>query len=97
MNVDKSLVDWLELAMKIYEGALYAESKVVETFLFLMSRQDTYEALETSENLLDALKFTVQQLEVFANDPTAKPTNIDITLVEAIMTALEDVTGGLVL
>lgn len=97
MNVDKSLVDWLELAMKIYEGGLYAESKVVETFLFLMSRQDTYEVLETSENLLDALKFTVQQLEVFANDPTAKPANIDITLAEAIMTALEDVTGGLVL
>lgn len=98
MNVDESLVDWLELAMEIYEGGLYAESKVVEAFLFLMSRQDTYEALKASENLLDALKFTVQQLEVFANDPTAKPANIDITLVEVIMkTALDDATGGLVL
>ena len=95
MGVGEWLVDWLELEMASHEGILYAESKVVETFLYLMSRRDTYESLAQSEGLLGALKSTVLRLRgVFASDPATRPTSVDVALVEAMVAVLDGMTAS---
>ncbi|SFU95841.1 Ca-activated chloride channel family protein [Paenacidovorax caeni] len=95
MGVGEWLVDWLELEMASHEGTLYAESKVVEAFLYLMSRRDTYESLAQSEGLLGALKSTVLRLRgVFASDPATRPTRVDVALVEAMVAVLDGMTAS---
>lgn len=95
MGVGEWLVDWLELEMASHEGTLYAESKVVEAFLYLMSRRDTYESLARSEGLLGALKSAVLRLSgVFASDPATRPTSVDVALVEAMVAVLDGMTAS---
>lgn len=93
MGLGVWLVDWLELVMAIHGGTSYAESKVVQAFLYLMSRRDTYESLAKSEGLLGALKSTVQRLRgVFAGDSLAKSACIDVALVDAMVAVLDGMT-----
>ena len=87
------LVDWLELAMAVHAGNVHAESKVVEAFLYLMSRRDTYESLAKSEGLIGALQSTVLRLqELVSGSAAAAPTNVDVGLVEAIAAGLDGMT-----
>ena len=95
MGVGEWLVDWLELVMASHQGTLYLEPKVVEAFLYLMSRRDTYESLAKSEGLLGALKSTVLRLSgMFAGDPAERSVNIDVVLVEAMVAVLDGMTAG---
>lgn len=95
MGVGEWLVDWLELVMASHQGTLYLEPKVVEAFLYLMSRRDTYESLVKSEGLLGALKSTVLRLSgMFAGDPAERSVNIDVVLVEAMVAVLDGMTAG---
>ena len=95
MGVGEWLVDWLELVMASHQGTLYIEPKVVEAFLYLMSRRDTYESLAKSEGLLGALKSTVLRLSgMFAGDPAERSVNIDVVLVEAMVAVLDGMTAG---
>ena len=93
MGLGVGLVDWLELAVASQAGAVHAESKVVEAFLYLMSRRDTYESLAKSEGLMGALQSTVLRLrEVLAGGPAATPTSVDLKLVEAMVAGLDGMT-----
>ena len=94
MGLGAWLVDWLELAMATHAGTELAESTVVETFLYLMSRRETHESLVRSEGLLGALKSTVLRLRgVFASDPSAKPAGVDVALVQAMVAVLDGMTA----
>ena len=89
------LVDWLELSMATLGGAAHPESKVVEAFLYLMSRRDTHDSLAKSEGLLGAFKSMVQRLRgMFANEPAEQPPNIDVPLIEAMVSVLSGMTAG---
>lgn len=93
MGLGVGLVDWLELAMATHAGTVHAESKVVEAFLYLMSRRDTYESLAKSAGLIGALQSTVLRLrELLAGSPAATPTSVDGGLVEAIAAGLDCMT-----
>ena len=93
MGLGVGLVDWLELAMATQAGTVHAESKVVEAFLYLMSRRNTYESLAKSEGLMGALQSTVLRLrEVLAGGPAATPTSVDLKLVEAMVAGLDGMT-----
>lgn len=93
MGLGVGLVDWLELAMASHAGAAYAESKVVEAFLYLMSRRDTFESLAKSEGLLSALHSTVVRLrELVSVSAAATPASVDVGLVEAIAAGLDGMT-----
>ena len=59
MGLGVALVDWLELTMATQAGTAHPEAKVVEAFLYLLSRRDTHESLATSEDLLGALQSSV--------------------------------------
>jgi hypothetical protein len=88
-----ALVDWLELAMASNAGTVHAESKVVEAFLYLMSRRDTYESLAKSEGLIGALQSTVLRLrELLSATAVATPTTVDLGLVEAMVAGLDGMT-----
>jgi Uncharacterized protein containing a von Willebrand factor type A (vWA) domain len=93
MGLGVGLVDWLELAISTHAGTVHAESKVVETFLYLMSRRDTYESLARSEGLIGVLHSTVLRLrEVLAGGPAATPTSVDLGLFEAMVAGLDGMT-----
>lgn len=93
MGLGLWLVDWLELATATHEGTLHAESKVVEAFLYLLSRRDTYESLAKSEGLIGALQSTVFRLrEVLSGSTEAKPASVDLGLVEAMVAGLVGMT-----
>ena len=93
MGLGVGLVDWLELAMASHAGAAHAESKVVEAFLYLMSRRDTFESLAKSEGLLSALHSTVVRLrELVSVSTAATPASVDVGLVEAIAAGLDGMT-----
>lgn len=62
MGLGVGLVDWPELVMASHAGTVHAESKVVEAFLYLMSRRDTYKSLTKSEGLIGAPRSTVLRL-----------------------------------
>ena len=87
------LVDWLELAMAVHAGNVHAESKVVEAFLYLMSRRDTYESLAKSEGLIGALQSTVLRLrELLASSSAETSASVDRGLVEAMAAGLDGMT-----
>ena len=93
MGLGVALVDWLELAMASHAGTAHAESKVVEAFLYLMSRRDTYESLAKSAGLIGALQSTVLRLrELLAGSPAATPASVDLGLVEAMVAGLAGMT-----
>jgi Ca-activated chloride channel family protein len=93
MGLGVALVDWLELAMASHAGTVHAESKVVEAFLYLMSRRDTYESLAKSAGLIGALQFTVVRLrELLAGNLAAMPASVDLGLVEAMVAGLAGMT-----
>jgi Ca-activated chloride channel family protein len=93
MGLGVGLVDWLELAVASQAGAVHAESKVVEAFLYLMSRRDTYESLAKSEGLIGALQSTVLRLrELLARSAEEKPASVDLGLVEALVAGLAGMT-----
>jgi Ca-activated chloride channel family protein len=93
MGLGVGLVDWLELAMATQVGTVHAESKVVEAFLYLMSRRDTYESLAKSAGLIGALQSTVLRLrELLAGSPAATPASVDLGLVEAMVAGLAGMT-----
>ena len=93
MGLGVALVDWLELAMASNAGTVHAESKVVEAFLYLMSRRDTYESLAKSEGLIGALQSTVLRLrELLSGTAVATPTSVDLGLVEAMVAGLDGMT-----
>ena len=93
MGLGVALVDWLELAMASNAGTVHAESKVVEAFLYLMSRRDTYESLAKSEGLIGALQSTVLRLrELLSATAVATPTTVDLGLVEAMVAGLDGMT-----
>ena len=79
--------------MASHGGTNHTEAKVVEAFLYVMSRRETHESLARSEGLLGALKATVLRLRtVFSSDPSVRPASIDQTLVEAMVAVLEGMT-----
>lgn len=89
MGLGVWLVDWLALAMATHAGTVHAEPKVVEAFLYLMSRQDTHAALEKSEGLAAALQSTVLRLrETRCASTAATPAGVDVDLVGAMAAAL---------
>ena len=93
MGLGVGLVDWLELAMASHAATVHAESKVVEAFLYLMSRRDTYESLAKSAGLIGALQFTVVRLrELLAGNLAAMPASVDLGLVEAMVAGLAGMT-----
>ena len=93
MGLGVGLVDWLELAMATQVGTVHAESKVVEAFLYLMSRQDTYESLAKSEGLIGALQSTVLRLrELLASSSAETSAGVDRGLVEAMAAGLDGMT-----
>ena len=93
MGLGVGLVDWLELVMASHAGTVHAESKVVEAFLYLMSRRDTYESLAKSEGLIGALQSTVLRLrELLSATAVATPTTVDLGLVEAMVAGLDGMT-----
>ena len=93
MGLGVGLVDWLELAMAAQAGTVHDESKVVEAFLHLMSRRETYESLAKSEGLLGALQSTVLRLrELLARSAEEKPASNDLGLFEAMVAGLEGMT-----
>ena len=93
MGLGVGLVDWLELAMATQAGTVHAESKVVEAFLYLMSRQDTYESLAKSEGLIGALQSTVLRLrELLASSSAETSAGVDRGLVEAMAAGLDGMT-----
>lgn len=93
MGLGVGLVDWLELAMAAQAGTVHDECKVVEAFLHLMSRRETYESLAKSEGLLGALQSTVLRLrELLARSAEEKPASVDLGLLEAMVAGLEGMT-----
>ena len=95
MGLGVGLVDWLELTIATHAGTLYAEPKVVEAFLHLMSRRDTYESLAKSEGLLGALQSTVLRLrEALSGSSAASPASVDVGLVESMAEGLDGMTAG---
>lgn len=89
------LVDWLELVMARRQGTAYTESTVVAAFLYLMSRQDTYESLAKPEGFFGAVKSTVVRLRgMFTTDPGAMRANMDATLVEAMASTFDGMTAS---
>lgn len=93
IGLGSGLVDWLELAVASHAGAVHGEVKVVEAFLYLMSRRDTYESLAKSEGLLGALHSTVVRLrDVLSGSAAATPVSADLGLVEAIAVGLDGMT-----
>lgn len=93
MGLGVGLVDWLELVMASHAGIVHTESKVVEAFLYLMSRQDTYESLAKLEGLVGALQSTVLRLgEALSGSSAVTPASIDVGLVEAMMAGLDGMT-----
>ena len=93
IGLGSGLVDWLELAVASHAGAVHGEVKVVEAFLYLMSRRDTYESLAKSEGLLGALHSTVVRLrEVLSGGAAETPASADLGLVEAIAAGLDGMT-----
>ena len=74
-------------------GTVHGEFKVVEAFLYLMSRRDTYESLAKSEGLIGALQSTVLRLrELLSGTAVATPTSVDLGLVEAMVAGLDGMT-----
>ena len=72
---------------------MHAESKVVEAFLYLMSRRDTYESLAKSEGLIGALQSTVLRLrELLASSSAETSASVDRGLVEAMAAGLDGMT-----
>ena len=93
MGLGVGLVDWLELAVATQVGTVHAESKVVEAFLYLMSRRDTYESLAKSEGLIGALQSRVVRLrELVSARAAATPASVNVGLVEAIAAGLDGMT-----
>ena len=93
MGLGVGLVDWLELAVASQAGAVHAEAKVVEAFLYLMSRRDTYESLAKSVGMIGALQSTVLRLgEALSGSSAVTPASIDVRLVEAMMAGLDGMT-----
>ena len=93
MGLGSGLVEWLELAVALHVGTAHAEVKVVEAFLYLMSRRDTYESLAKSEGLLGALHSTVVRLrDVLSGGGAATPASADLGLVEVIAAGLDGMT-----
>mgnify|MGYP006333202159 FL=1 len=89
------LADWLELAMALHAGMVHAESKVVEAFLYLMSRRDIYESLAKSAGLIDALQSTVLRLrELVSGSAAAAPASVDVGLVETMAAGLDGMTAS---
>lgn len=95
VGIGACLVDWLELVMAIHGGAMHAEPKVVEAFLYLMSGRDIYETLAKSEVLVGALMSAIARLHgMFSSDAAEKPACVDVKLVEAMVTVLGGVTAN---
>ena len=93
IGLGAGLVEWLELAVALHVGTAHAEVKVVEAFLDLMSRRDTYESLAKSEGLLGALHSTVVRLrDVLSGGGAATPASADLGLVEVIAAGLDGMT-----
>lgn len=93
MGLGAWMVDWLELVMASHGGSTHAEAKVVEAFLYVMSRRETHESLARSEGLIGALRTTVLRLRgVFASDPSVRPASVDLALVEAMVAVLDGMT-----
>ena len=89
------VVDWLELSMSIHGESAYAELKVVQAFLYLMSRRDTQESLAKAEGPLGAFKAMVQRLRKLSVEaPVTKPENVDLTLIESMVTVLSGMTAS---
>jgi len=89
------LVDWLELAVANQGATQHPERQVVEAFLHVMSKRDTYEALAQPEGLLGALKFTAQRMGgMFASNSAANPASINLTLIEAMLAVLDGMTAS---
>ena len=95
MGLGVGLVDWLELTIATHTGTLRAEPKVVEAFLYLMSRRDTYESLAKSEGLLGTLQSTVLRLRsVLSSSSAVSPASVDVALVEAMAEGLDGMTAS---
>ncbi|MDP4301974.1 VIT and vWA domain-containing protein [Leptothrix discophora] len=95
MGVGEWLVEWLELVMASRQDTPYPEPKVVEAFLYLLSRRDTHEALVKSEGLLGALESTVLRLRgIFAGEPDDRSVGINGVLVEAMAAVLDGMTAS---
>lgn len=95
MGLGVWLIDWLKLVMAVHGEKPYAEYKVVEAFLYLMSRRETHESLAKFEGLLGALKSTASRLRgVFAGESVEKSASIDVQLVKAMVAVLEGMTSS---
>jgi Ca-activated chloride channel homolog len=90
MGMGEWLVEWLELVMGGRLDAASAETQVVKAFLQVMSSQEVHEALAMSAGPQQALRSTLQRLR---GDAVTAPAVIDMSLVEAMVTVLEDMTA----
>jgi Ca-activated chloride channel family protein len=86
-----SVVDWLELAVANSGGQRFSEDVVVASFLYLMSQRDTYESLAKPLGTMQGFKIMAQRLKgLFTAKPVDDHPEIDVKLVEFMLTALAD-------
>lgn len=89
------VVDWLELSMPIHGGSAYPEPKVVQAFLYLMSRRETHESLAKPEGILGAFKAMVQRLQnLSVGAPVIEPEGVDLPLIETMVAVLSGMTAS---
>jgi Ca-activated chloride channel family protein len=101
MGFSAWVLDWLEFSMAYHGGSSRAESKVVETFLYLMSRRETYDSLIKSRGVFAnevGNEFASEFANAFANTPAAdtikKPASVDVSLLEAMAAVLKGMTAS---
>jgi len=89
------LVDWLELSMTTCDGSTHTEARIVEAFLYLMSRRDTYDALLKAHGFLGTFQSTARRLRGMPDSELVIPsTSLDASLVGALAVALEGMTAN---
>jgi Ca-activated chloride channel family protein len=94
IGIGEEIIDWL-ISMVFRNGTQHADEKVIEAFLYLMSRQATHNTLAKSKGLYGSAKALALRLKgLFASEPATAPASVDRSLVEAMAVALNGMTAG---
>ena len=91
IGLGNALVDWLELLVAAQNTPPWSTLEVVGTFLYLMSRQETRDALSRSEGILANFKALFHRPKAQASLTEAK--NINLKLLETMSVLLEGMTA----